>query len=198
MNQFPANDHPDQGSALTDVTRVAAMRQRNAHLMSAAALACLDKASVGIDQILNDVPERDQQLFRIRLARWFQNLYDGLLPVYGRRDDFDLFMQKLVRCMAAYHVERSDELKGLDIERDLEADWFQHETMLGYVFYVEQFADKLDGVQDHIDYLQEIGASYVHLMKVMQSRDGENDGGYAVTDYRKVAPALGTNDDLEA
>jgi len=197
MNQLNNHDNPDTDRAVGDVTGAVVMRQRNAHLMSAAAQACLEKASVGLDDVLKGVAERDQQLFRIRLARWFQNLYDGLLPVYGQRDDFDAFMQKLLVRMATSHVERSDELKGLDIERDLETDWFQHETMLGYVFYVEQFAGKLNGVQEHIDYLEEIGASYVHLMKVMQSRDGENDGGYAVTDYRKVDKALGTNEDLE-
>jgi len=70
-------------------------------------------------------------------------------------------------------------------------------TAIGYVFYVEQFAGKLPDVALHIDYLQELGASYVHLMKVMQSREGEDDGGYAVTDYGTVDRSLGTNDDLE-
>lgn len=187
----------DDDQEIGNATRVTALRQRNAHLMSKAALACLERVSADLDETLSGCAERDQQLFRIRLARWFQNLYDGLQPVYGQRADFEGFLSKLVQLMARYHVNRSDELKGLDIERDLEVDWFQHETMLGYVFYVEQFAGTLDRVQEHIDYLQEIGASYVHLMKVMQAREGENDGGYAVTDYRKVDKALGTNADLE-
>ena len=34
-------------------------------------------------------------------------------------------------------------------------------------------------------------------MPLLQPRPGENDGGYAVADYRAVDPQLGTMDDLE-
>ena len=148
--------------------------------------------------MLAPLEELDRQLFQLRLARWFQNLHDGLQPVYGDRDDFDGFMHRLVHLMANCHVEREKDLKALDIERDLEPDWFQHESMLGYVFYVEQFAGTLDGVHDKLDYIEEMGATYLHLMKVMQAREGDDDGGYAVTDYRKVDSALGSNDDLRS
>lgn len=196
MKQQPNN--VKAGPADKDATRTTANRQRNAHRTSAAALACLENVTTGLADVLAEVAERDQQLFRIRLARWFQDLYDGLLPVYGQREDFDEFIGRLVICMANCHVKRSDELKVLDIERDLETDWFQHETAMGYVFYVEQFAGKLNSVQEHLDYLEEIGASYVHMLKVMHPRDGENDGGYAVQNYRQVDPALGTNKELES
>ncbi len=38
---------------------------------------------------------------------------------------------------------------------------------------------------------------YLHLMPLLRPRDGDNDGGYAVADYRSVRPDLGTMDDLE-
>ena len=172
--------------AAEEAVQGSAFRHRNAHLMTAGALSCLENASDELDKVLGEIETRDQQLVRLRLARWFQNLYDGLLPVYGQRDDFNDFMKRLVQMMAEYYVERPDELKVLDIERDLQPDWFQHESMLGYVFFVEQFSGRLDKVKDHLDYLDEIGANYIHLMKVMQTREGENDGGYAVTDYQRV------------
>jgi amylosucrase len=197
--QIPAAaSSPGDATKADDAMKVAAFRQRNAHLMTAAAQACLQRASAGLESALAALQSRDQQLFRLRLARWFQNLYDGLLPVYGQREDFDDFMMRLVQRMAHHHINRPDELRALDLERDLESDWFQHENMLGYVFYVEQFAGRLDRVREHVDYLCELGVSYVHLMKVMQSRRGENDGGYAVTDYRTVDSALGNNADLAA
>ena len=40
--------------------------------------------------------------------------------------------------------------------------------------------------------------SYLHLMPLLKPRPGENDGGYAVMDYRAVDPRVGTMDDLEA
>lgn len=192
-----AKDTSKAQRVVGDKARINAFRKRNAHLMSAEASACLEKTSAGLENILTPEAGGDQQLFRLRLTRWFQNLYEGLHPVYGQREDFDDFMHLLIQRMASSYLARSDELQALDVERNLEPEWFQHESMLGYVFYVEQFAGKLDQVQKHIDYLEELGVSYVHLMKVMQARDGENDGGYAVTDYRRVDAQLGNNDDLE-
>ena len=56
----------------------------------------------------------------------------------------------------------------------------------------------LAGIRDHLDYLAELGVTYLHLMPLLEPRDGENDGGYAVADYRSVDPRLGTMADLEA
>ena len=175
---------------------LAALPSLSEYHLSADAMLCLNECAGQLDRVLEGLPVRDQQLFRLRLHRWFQNLYDGLAPVYGHRKDFNDFMQRLIEAMAQAYADRPIALKLLDIKRDLQPDWFQHETMLGYVLYVEQFAGKLSEVALHIDYLQELGASYVHLMKVMQSRDGEDDGGYAVTDYGTVDKSLGTNEDL--
>ncbi len=43
----------------------------------------------------------------------------------------------------------------------------------------------------------ELGVRHVHLMPLPATREGDNDGGYAVTDYGAVRPDLGTLDDLE-
>ena len=40
--------------------------------------------------------------------------------------------------------------------------------------------------------LKDLGVNYVHLMPVLKSPEGENDGGYAVSDYRDVDPRFGT------
>jgi len=146
---------------------------------------------------LSGLPDRDRQLFELRLERFFQNLHDGLSPVYGRRPDFEAFLERLVAMMARNYRTRPEPLKLLDIERDLTPDWFQHEAMLGYVFYVERFANNLQGVLEHLDYLEELGVNYVHLMYTLRPRKGENDGGYAIADYRDVDPRLGGIHDLE-
>ncbi len=146
---------------------------------------------------LEPLPLRDRQLFELRLERYFQNLHDGLGPIYGRHREFEPFLERLTALMARHYRERPEELKVLDLERDLTSDWFQRETMLGYVFYVERFAGQLRGVLEHLDYLEDLGVNYVHLMYTLRPRDGENDGGYAIADYRDVDPRIGTIDDLE-
>jgi amylosucrase len=147
--------------------------------------------------VLEFASQRDQDLFRARFEKHFQDLIDGLLPLYGARDDFEGFLERLVISMAETYLARSEELKVLDIQRDLQPDWFLQQSMVGYVFYTERFADSLKGIESHLDYLEELGVTYIHPMKTIRPRVGENDGGFAVLDYKDVDPILGSVDDLE-
>ena len=159
--------------------------------------ALFGEASAAAREVLVSLPTRDRDLFLARLERWFQNLVDGLGPVYGTRHDYDAVITRLVRMLARQYLERPEPLKLLDLERDLSPDWFQRETMVGYVCYVERFAGTLQGVLERLDYLSELGVTYVHLMYVLRPREGENDGGYAIADYVDVDPRLGSIDDLD-
>ncbi len=147
---------------------------------------------------LRALPKRDADIFTLRLARYWQDLLDGLAPPYAARPDFDAFVKELVLSLAASYAARSEDLKLLDLERGLDPGWFQSERRVGYIFYVDRFAGTLGGVREKLDYLRELDVGYVHLMPLLEPRPGPNDGGYAVTDYRSVNPALGTMDDLEA
>jgi amylosucrase len=147
--------------------------------------------------VLEFTNPRDQDIFQARLVRCFQNLFEGLWPLYGSRDDFESFLERLVIRMAETYLARSEELKRLDIQRDLRPDWFLQESMVGYVFYTERFAGSLKGIEKHLDYLEELGVTYIHPMKTIRPREGENDGGFAVLDYKDVDPVLGSIDDLE-
>jgi amylosucrase len=70
--------------------------------------------------------------------------------------------------------------------------------VIGYVCYADRFAGSLRGMAQHLDYLAELGVTYLHLMPLLQPRDGDSDGGYAVADYGAVDPRLGSMADLEA
>ena len=52
------------------------------------------------------------------------------------------------------------------------------------------------GSPTKIDYLRELGVSYLHLMPLLQPREGDSDGGYAVADYRSVRSRSRNIDDL--
>ncbi|MDF1523193.1 MAG: alpha-amylase family protein [Trueperaceae bacterium] len=171
---------------------------QNVLFLTADARGRFERALVAAREELAALAPRDRDLFEARLERWFQHLDDGLAAVYGRRPDFAEFVERLVRALARHAVARPEPLKRLDLERDLTPDWFQRERMVGYVFYVERFGGTLRGVLEHLDYLEELGATYVHLMYVLRPREGENDGGYAIADYLDVDPRLGTIDDLTA
>ena len=93
---------------------------------------------------------------------------------------------------------RPEALRRLDRRREIDPDWFQSPAMIGYVAYADRFAKTLAGVRDRLDYLAELGVTYLHLMPLLKAREGDNDGGYAVQDYGAVEPRLGSMDDLEA
>ena len=133
--------------------------------------------------------------FATRLDRWWEDLSGGLDGVYPRDVAFALG-DRLVALAARAFAERNPELHRLDAERILAPDWFQSPEILGYAAYADRFGGTLRGVQDKIPYLEELGVTYLHLMPLLTPRPGDNDGGYAVADYRTVRADLGTVADL--
>ncbi len=146
---------------------------------------------------LDGIGDRDKEMFTLRLARWWPDLQESWHLVYGAHKDADDGLERLVRALSRRYRERRPELRTLDLERLLRPDWFQDPSMVGYVCYPARFAGSLAGVRERLDYLESLRIRYLHLMPLLATRDGETDGGYAVTDYRAVDPSLGTIDDLE-
>jgi amylosucrase len=136
--------------------------------------------------------------FAVRFERFFTELRDPLFALYGSDARFGAAWERLLRAIAATAAARPDELRILDHEREITPDWLQREQAVGYVTYVDRFAGTLSGVREQLEYLRELGVTYLHLMPLLHARPAPNDGGYAVVDYGAVEPALGTMEDLRA
>ncbi len=95
------------------------------------------------------------------------------------------------------YSQRRQSLLELDRQRIQRPDWYRSNGLLGMMLYVDNFAGNLQGVREKLPYLRECGVNYVHLMPLLQTVKGRSDGGYAVADFRKVQPELGTMEDLE-
>ena len=141
---------------------------------------------------------RGDEAFATRLERFFTELRDPLVALYGDDPRFEAQWRALLEAIARTAAGRSGSLRALDHEREITQDWLQREQAVGYVTYVDRFAGTLNGVREHLPYLRELGISYLHLMPLLRARPQPNDGGYAVVDYGAVEPALGTMDDLRA
>jgi amylosucrase len=135
--------------------------------------------------------------FHNRLARFFTELRDPLVAVYGDDPRLQPELAALLASIARAAAARAPELERLDHEREITPDWLQREQALGYVAYVDRFAGTLQGVREKLPYLRELGINYLHLMPLLKMRPEPNDGGYAVVDYGAVEPSLGTMGDLE-
>ena len=140
----------------------------------------------------------DEAIFQLRMARSAPDLWPMLQSLYGADPDYDQFCQSLKSALTAAWAARPDDLKLLDLQRDLEPDWFLRPDMAGYVFYIDRFAGTMNGVLNHLDYLTDLGITYVHFMPCLNPRPGDSDGGYSVMDYHSINPAFGTMDDFKA
>jgi amylosucrase len=138
------------------------------------------------------------EVFATRFERFFTELRDPLVALYGDDPRFDTQWRALLEAIARTAGGREGALRALDHEREITPDWLQREQAIGYVTYVDRFAGTLNGVRERLPYLRELGISYLHLMPLLHARPEPNDGGYAVVDYGAVEPALGTMDDLRA
>lgn len=131
--------------------------------------------------------------FKERLARHYDEMKWLYAELYHNDEQaFSYFLSMLYE----FYSERKPILKEWDEAREAVPDWFRNNEMLGMLMYTNAFAGDLHGVKQHLDYLQEQGINYVHLMPLLESPEGRSDGGYAVSDFRKVQPELGTMEDL--
>ncbi|WP_425468333.1 alpha-amylase family protein [Quadrisphaera granulorum] len=145
--------------------------------------------------LLSGLSADRRDLFVLRVERWWPDLRAGLAAVHRSEVVTDV-ERRLLRAAAAGYAEREADLHRLDQARTLRPDWFQEPSMLGYAAYTERYAGTLDGVRGRLDHLRELGVTYLHLMPVLQPREGDSDGGYAVADYRSVRSDLGDTGDL--
>lgn len=150
-----------------------------------------------VERQLAGLPTHVRRTFLLRLERWWPDLLDGVGAAYPM-DPLGVASETVVQAARAY-AERSDDLHERDERRTLDPGWFQSPEMVGYAAYAERFTDGgLHGVGEHIDHLQALGVTYLHLMPLLQPGPEPNDGGYAVADYHSVRADLGTMDDLRA
>ena len=136
--------------------------------------------------------------FLMRLERFYTELRDPLVALYGDDPRHEAQFGALLDAIAAAASRRDPELTRLDHEREITPDWLHREQAVGYVAYVDRFAGTLAGVRERLPYLRELGVNYLHLMPLLAARPAPNDGGYAVADYGAVEPSLGSMADLRA
>ena len=127
----------------------------------------------------------------------FQKHLDELKWLYTELYNNEWMFDELCKQMYQFYTERREDLKALDRKREADPDWYKKNDMLGVMLYVDNFADNLQGVKDKLDYIKESNINYVHLMPLLETPKGRSDGGYAVANFRKVQPELGTVEDLE-
>ncbi|MBR3107404.1 MAG: amylosucrase, partial [Clostridia bacterium] len=139
----------------------------------------------------------DQKQWKAEFASRFRRHEDELKWLYcelyhNDMQAYEYFVSMLYRCWK----ERPESLKMMDRAREAYPEWYKGHELVGMLMYVNAFAGTLKGVEEKLDYISDCGVNYLHLMPLLESPKGRSDGGYAVSDFRKVQPELGTMEDL--
>ncbi|WP_320152682.1 amylosucrase [uncultured Tolumonas sp.] len=160
--------------------------------------------SVNKDKLLHDVVSllskkhagKDLSEFLVRLGAQFGEVFAKFTRLYGERADFTNRFSELVLALAEMHLAREPELRDLDRQREEDKGWIMSPNWVATMLYVDRFSKNLKGFMQKIDYLEELGVNYVHLMPLLKMPQEANDGGYAVSDYRTVEKRFGSMADI--
>lgn len=133
-------------------------------------------------------------IFLKRMERHHDELRWLYMELYGN----DSMFAELCDNLRRFYLERKEELKAMDRKREADPNWYRQNDMLGMMFYIDNFAGNMKGVEAKLGYIEQCNVNYIHLMPFLDTPEGRSDGGYAVSDFRKVQEKLGSMEDLES
>ena len=149
-----------------------------------------------IHQILEEKNITDLH-FISRLEHYFPKISDLFEKLYLHHPKKEEALKKLLEILLENFDKRDHSLKKLDLERVQNPNWFSSEKIVGMMLYTDRFNENFKGVQNKIPYFKNLGINTLHLMPFLEVPEPENDGGYAVKNYRETNPKLGTMQDFE-
>jgi len=129
-----------------------------------------------------------------RAGAQLERLSSDLQKLYGNRNDV---LEMMLKTFIAGGLQRPDELKALDAAREKNPGWFSTHKSIGSAMYVDRHCGTLTNLEKEIGLLKLLNVTMLHLMPtIYKTPEKDNDGGYAISDFRSLNPAIGTMDDL--
>jgi amylosucrase len=144
-----------------------------------------------------DISGKDN-LFYTRVIANAAHIHELYMQLYAHHAKGEETFDKLVQTIINAYKNRADVLKKRDEEKQLSDNWFLSNEITGMSLYVDRFCGNLQHLQDKLAYLERLGVNLLHLMPVFESPAGQSDGGYAVSNFRKVEHRFGSLEDLQA
>jgi amylosucrase len=135
--------------------------------------------------------------FEHRLEVHLEPLFRLLYDLYGWRYDFAWVLDSLLGVAADGYLARGKRLRRDDRSRDRrKSSRLEGPATTWVTTYVDSFAGQVEHLEGQVGFLQRLGATHLHLLPPFLVPEGANDGGFAVSDYRRLRPDLGTTADL--
>jgi amylosucrase len=137
-------------------------------------------------------------LFYTRFVASATAIHSLYMQLYGKQiKSADLF-EKLLQTICRAHLRRPEWLRQKDDQKAERGHWFLNSDITGMSLYVDRFCGNLKTLGEKLEYFNKLGVNLLHLMPVFESPEGESDGGYAVSDFRKIDKRFGTIEDLDS
>jgi amylosucrase len=135
-------------------------------------------------------------LFYTRMIASAAAIHELYSELYGDDPAFAAHFDKLIRLIIDGYMARPAALIQNDQAKIEAGHWTLSQELVGMSLYADRFCSGLKELPEKLPYLTDLGVNLIHLMPVFQSPAAESDGGYAVSDFRKVDPRFGTLQDL--
>lgn len=116
--------------------------------------------------------------------------------IYGSHPKAETCFTELIATITRSYQNRSSALLERDVAKEKKGNWFLSNQLVGMSLYVDRFCGNLNHLPGKLGYFTKLGVDILHLMPVFQSPANESDGGYAVSDFRKVDERFGNIEDL--
>ncbi len=136
-------------------------------------------------------------LFYIRFvanATAIQSLYNQL---YAFHPQGKILFDELIKTIIQGYKNRPQDLVQKDALKAKEDYWFLSNNITGMSLYVDRFCGNLKNLGDELNYFEDLGVNFLHMMPLFESPKDESDGGYAVSDFKKIDERFGTMEDLQ-
>lgn len=148
-----------------------------------------------IAQLGLDIADKDNSFYArlISNATHIQTLYREL---YAKHPKGKKCFDTLIQTICTAYTQRPPALRKRDRQKGKEEAWFVSNQLVGMSLYVDRFAGNLLGVKEKLPYFEELGVNFLHLMPIFESPAEASDGGYAVSNFRKVDQKFGSLEDL--
>ncbi|HLO37053.1 MAG TPA: alpha-amylase family glycosyl hydrolase [Lacibacter sp.] len=142
-----------------------------------------------------DVAGKDNQFYTRFLADT-SAIFELYLQLYEHYPAAETLFDELIKTIIKAYKQRPSVLKQRDIQKLEQEHWFLSNKINGMSLYVDRFCGSIKNLETKLDYFENLGVNFLHLMPVFESPVNESDGGYAVSNFRKVDERFGSLEDL--
>jgi len=139
---------------------------------------------------------RKDNAFYARMMSEISTIAHLFKEIYDQHPKTDQLFEQLIVTMSKAHLQRGEDLQHRDEKKINEGNWFLSNELVGMSLYVDRFAGSLKQMPSKLEYFEKLGVNFLHIMPIFESPQGESDGGYAVSNFRKVDERFGKIDDL--